>query len=323
MATKLNKPLLHAYNISEHVEFHKLSYRICDSYKTVIGAPSLLAEYQRTLAQEETVFKWVRKSEFTAKKADADHARDRAYSGILATVRINLNHFDPSIRDSALHIYNLLEVYGKLPKAGYDSETAGIDSLLARLAGSEYSDAVQKLQLASWIAELDSKNSLFKSYVDDTAQETVNKPDISAHDARRETDLALRQITDRITSLITLNGETDFAAFAEEFNVLVSHYNTIVHEHYGRLHARADITQANIVPIAVQQFTGKPVFVIPEVSLTTTVKNETATVDLVFSRDFTVAYKNNAEPGTATITITGIGKYTGSLTTTFNIERSL
>jgi hypothetical protein len=42
----------------------------------------------------------------------------------------------------------------------------------------------------------------------------------------------------------------------------------------------------------------------------------------VFSEDFTVAYKNNIEPGTATLLIKGIGKYAGEITTTFNIVRA-
>jgi hypothetical protein len=323
MNTILRRPDESRYNVSEHLEFHQLSYAICNRYSEEIDAPDMIEAYIEALEQEEAVYKWLRKSEFTQKKAEADHARDFAYTGMLATVRASLKHFDPEIRDCARHVYNLLENYGNLPKTGYDSETAEIDNLVKRLLGADYATAVGILKIELWIDELNSKNELFKSYVDDTAHEQTGKPDISPRDARRVTDEALRQITSRITSLITLNGKADFAAFAEEFNVLVNHYNTLVHEHYGRLHARADITQAVIAPIAVQQFTGKPVFVIPEASLAITLKDKTTVVDLIFSQDFTVAYKNNVNPGTATLIITGIGKYVGELVTTFNIERSL
>jgi hypothetical protein len=42
-------------------------------------------------------------------------------------------------------------------------------------------------------------------------------------------------------------------------------------------------------------------------------------VHVRFSEDFTVSYKNNVAPGTATLTISGIGKYTGEIITTFKI----
>ena len=41
---------------------------------------------------------------------------------------------------------------------------------------------------------------------------------------------------------------------------------------------------------------------------------------LVYGRDFTVSYANNQAVGTATMTITGIGDYTGSKSVTFRIN---
>ena len=320
MEVKLNKPELHSYNNADHIEYHKLSYGICIKFATVIGAPAFLDAYGVKVTQEDSLYKWIRRSEYTEKKAEADHSRDGIYLGIAEIVRANLRHFDPSVRDSALHVYNLLENYGDLTHAGYDAETAGIDSVVTRLNSSAYLPAVQSLGLAPWVAELANLNALFKSYVDDTAQEQIDKPDIKPQTARRETDAALRQITRRVSALIDLNGGEDYAAFAGEFNVLTNHYNTLVHEHYGRLHAKTDISPAYIAPITVQPYTGKPVSVIPEVSIGKTDREGVEKIiELIFSQDFSVAYKNNVEPGTATLIIKGIGKYTGELVTTFNI----
>jgi hypothetical protein len=154
-------------------------------------------------------------------------------------------------------------------------------------------------------------------------QETAGKPAITTRTARRETDTALRLITRRIEALVTLNGQDVFLPFRDEFNALVKEYNTYVHEHYGRLHARIDIAPALIGQIGVQPYTGKPVNVIPEVSLRQTgPDDDTETiVELVFSRDFTVAYRNNVEPGTATLVICGINRYRGEVITTFTILR--
>jgi hypothetical protein len=305
---------------ADHIEFHKLSYSLCNKYETVIDSPEVLAGYHDKVTQEETTYKWIRRSEYTEKKAEADYNRDRVYTGILEIVRANLKHFDPSLRDNAAHVYNLLENYGDLTHAGYDAETAGIDSIVTRLNSSDYNSAVQNLGLAPWVTELDNRNVVFKSYVDDTSQEQIRKPDVTPQTARRETDEALQKITRRVTALAELNGIEHYAAFAEEFNVLTNHYNTLVRERYGRIHAKSDIAPATIAPIAVQPYTGKPVYVIPRVSIRQTVKDGTEkTVELRFSEDFTVSYKNNVAPGTATLVIMGIGKYAGELVTTFNI----
>ncbi|MDR2764727.1 MAG: DUF6261 family protein [Tannerella sp.] len=317
---ELKKPDVNHFSNADHIEFHKQSYLICDRYGTVINAPELLTGYEGKVSQEDSIYKWIRRSEYTEKKLETDHGRDRVYTGILSIVRVNLKHFDPSLRDNAAHVYNLLENYGNLTAVDYDAETAGIDSIVTRLNSSDYLPAVQNLGLVPWVAELASLNALFKTYVDDTAQEQIVKPDIHSRTARRETDTALQKITHRVTALIDLNGPEAYVPFAREFNVLVNHYNTLVHEHYGRLHARTDIAPALIVPLAPQPYTGKPVYVIPEVSLRKVAKDGTETVvELRFSEDFTVSYKNNVAPGTATLVIKGIGKYAGELVTTFNI----
>jgi hypothetical protein len=316
----LRKPDLNRYNNGDHLEFHKTSRGICNKYGTIINAPDLIVEYDSKVTQEDNSFKWVRKSEYTAKKAEADHARDTVYDSIFDIVQVNLHHYDPSIRDNASHLNNLLSNYGDLTHAGYDAETAGIDSVLTCLGSPEYLPAVQNLGLVGWVAELTNQNTLFKSYVDDASQEQVAKPSVTQRTARHETNEALRSITSRVTSLIILNGQDLYLPFVNEFNVLVNHYNTLVHEHYGRLHAKTDITSATIAPLEVQPYTGKPVYVIPSVSIVKKAKDGSeTTVELVFSTDYTVGYKNNVNPGTATLIITGIGKYTGELITTFNI----
>jgi hypothetical protein len=318
--TILRKPYLHQFNIAEHVEYHKLAYPIFYEYQSVIQAPALLTAYHDKVTQEETIYKWIRRSEYTEKKAEADHARDGAYLGLEGIVRANLRSTNIKVRDAATHIDTLLESYGDLTHAGYDSETASIDSIVTRLLSPAYTASVSDLSLSPWVNELQMLNDVFKGYVDDTAQEELDKPTISPRTSRNETDFALRQITDHVTSLINLNGQATFDPLIAEFNRLTNHYNNLVQEHYGRLHAKIDITPALIAPIGLQPFAGKPVYVIPEVSLAVTDQEGVTTiVELVFTEDFTVSYQNNKAPGTAILTIHGIGKYTGDAVLRFNI----
>jgi hypothetical protein len=281
----------------------------------------LVSVYLQALQQEVTIYKWIRKSEFTKKKEATDHRRDTIYIGMFGIVRANLKNFNPTVRDHAQHVFNLLSNYGDLTHSGYDAQPAAIDSILTRLNSCDYQAAITALGLAEWIQELAAQNNLFKTYVEDTSAEQIEKPDVSPKDSRKQTNDALRAITDRVTARINIEGPDYFVDFVKEFNVTTDHYNTLVREHYGRLHARTDITPAEIAEITPQPYTGKPVFVIP--SLTLRIKEKDGTtkiVEPVFSVDFTVAYQNNVNRGTARLIITGIGKYAGEIDTTFNIQ---
>ncbi len=80
----------------------------------------------------------------------------------------------------------------------------------------------------------------------------------------------------------------------------------------------ADLSAAEIAPIPVQPYTGKPV----TPALTVSFGNK----KLVLGTDYTVTYDNNTERGdnaTATIHAVTPGLYTGSKTVTFSIGRSL
>lgn len=320
METELKKANAGRYTNAEHIEFHKVMYGILDRYREIINAPALLSGYLAGLTQETAVYKRLRSSEFTAGKAKTDSGRDRILKGITGLLYAYGKHCDPSLCDSARHVQHLIDNRHGLEHSGYDAETAAVDSILASLNGSDYIPAVQALHLESWLTELARLNTLFKSYAAGAEQEQAEKPNISPKAARRGTDSAFRLLSRRITAIIELDGPEESLPLISEFNAHVNHYNMLVRERYGRLHAKTDISGGEITPVEAQPYTGKAVHVIPEVKIRRKEKDGTVTVvELVFSRDFTVGYKNNVAPGTATLIITGTGKYTGEIVTTFNI----
>lgn len=71
------------------------------------------------------------------------------------------------------------------------------------------------------------------------------------------------------------------------------------------------IDEVTLTPIAEQIYTGDPIT--PDVTLTD------GAYQLVQNTDYTLQYQTNTSVGTATVTITGAGNYTGSRTTTFDI----
>ena len=265
----------------------------------------------------------MRRSSYTKKKQEVDDERDELFVWISSSVRLNLKHFDPSIREAALLVNNMLISYENVTQMNYDAETATIDSIISRSRNSSYAPAFQLMDLVPWVNLLEVKNNKFKEYAEDASLEKQSKPDISQKEARKLTDKALSRITDRVEAIAIFDGYEAVAGFAVEFNSLVKHYNTLVHEHYGRTHTQVDITVAEVAPIAPQAFVGKPIPVIPELLIREVDSNGVESVtELVFSEDFTLTYRDNTNPGLATIIISGAGKYKGERIVTFNIERT-
>jgi hypothetical protein len=312
------------YHNGDHVSFNNLAVQILEKNASVIAEQELVDAYTNNVKVENTVYKLARNSEYTAKKITVDRQRNKLYSIIGEIVRLNMKHFNPAIRDAAKQVDNLMSAYRNLARAGYEAETASIDSFLTHIHSDSYAGAISILGLCPWLLKLKEANDLFKTYADNMMQEEIAKPDINMQSARRQSDIALHKIIARIESKINLNGPEPFIPFMEEYNISVKHYDSLLHEHYGRRHIRTDISNADIATVGQQQYTGKPVFVIPEVSLRETSGTGTETLtELVFTRDFTVSYKNNIKPGTATLAVQGIGKYSGKVVTTFNIIETL
>ena len=76
-----------------------------------------------------------------------------------------------------------------------------------------------------------------------------------------------------------------------------------------------EISGADISGITNKTYTGK--------ALTQSVIVKYGDATLVQDTDYTVSYKNNINAGTASVTITGKGNYTGSVTKTFTINKAV
>ena len=77
----------------------------------------------------------------------------------------------------------------------------------------------------------------------------------------------------------------------------------------------ADISKATISSINMQGYSGSPETPKPTITFNNMTLNE--------GIDYTLSYSNNVEVGIATITITGIGNFTGTTTKTFEISNHL
>ena len=97
---------------------------------------------------------------------------------------------------------------------------------------------------------------------------------------------------------VTVKGKGDFRMFASKAKFTIVTKN---------------ISAVTVAPIADQPYTGTAVT--PEITVTDGIKV------LHEGTDYTVTYANNVNEGTATATITGIGNYSGTATTNFQISK--
>ncbi|MBR1731592.1 MAG: leucine-rich repeat domain-containing protein [Ruminococcus sp.] len=78
--------------------------------------------------------------------------------------------------------------------------------------------------------------------------------------------------------------------------------------------AKTSIAMAIVSGIKAKTYTGK--------ALTQSVTVKVGSITLKSGADYTVSYKNNKNVGTATVTIIGIGNYTGTIVKTFKITKA-
>jgi hypothetical protein len=142
--------------------------------------------------------------------------------------------------------------------------------------------------------------------------ELGNRPDTPIRDIRRDIDPVYANIVRRIEAFVTLNGDKGFDGFIREINQEITYFN----DHEAHRRSKKDVAHVNVADIGNCPYTGKAVCPIPTVTFNEAGKPD---VELVFSVDFTVTYKDNVNPGTATLIIHGKGAYKGTKTVTFNI----
>jgi hypothetical protein len=100
----------------------------------------------------------------------------------------------------------------------------------------------------------------------------------------------------------------------EDMRTLFHALNAIRKKYAALSPSKIDLRHAEVDPIPDQECTGKPVTPIPSARY--------GEDDLIFTKDFNVTYNNNIKPTTeATVTLHGRGRFTGTHTRTFTIER--
>jgi hypothetical protein len=269
------------------------------------------------LTKEGNLLNEMRKSDYTAKIAEADQRVDRCLVGMNATITAALHHFDPAVVDAAQSLKNRISAFGEIGSKSYEEETAAVNLLLADLNSPDYAGKVTLVGVAPWVTELTAAEADFEQLLNLRYTETSQKPQGRLTDARRETEAAYRPMIDRIdAAAIISENPVNFIGFIAELNAIITYFNDHTHRH-----AKKDLSEGDhtvVEPIETQPYTGRPITVVPKVHYR---EDGKPTEVLSLGKDFSVTYKNNTNVGMAELTIHGKGKYKGQVSVTFNIAR--
>ncbi|MDR0582100.1 MAG: DUF6261 family protein [Prevotellaceae bacterium] len=305
-----------------HVEFHtNVNALFVEFNPETLGIKPLYDVYKPLFDEEVAALDIIRRSELTAEIVELDHERDRLYRGLADNVKSFRNHFDPDKRRAAEKLEVILEHYGNIAAKTLDEETAAIEDLHRELIKQDNYLYVSALGLGEWLGQLVQTSRNLEALMMNRYDEASKRPNVHMQRIRKEVDKTFRSILDLLEALVRVNGADTNKAFIAKLNMVMERYKEILAQEAGRRHPIKDLGAGDhtvIEPIETQQYTERPITIIPEVHFR---EDGKPTVRLYMGEDFSVTYKNNVNVGMAELTIHGKGNYKGEKTVTFNIAR--
>jgi hypothetical protein len=312
--------IFHALPLSAHFDFFKdLRTRLDAAGPAVrMAVTTLMPGFETWLTAEDAVFRWARKSEFTAQIAEADTKIDRVLVAIHGVVHTGRYTSEAPVKASADKLYHKMQQYGNITRKPYPAQTGDLRALLEDFAG-DYAQDVANLNMGVWVMQLQAACGGFVSLLKERDDEKIEKPTITARVARKGMEGAWRPIEDTINANANaaVGGAAEFVTFIDHLNPEIERLNNTFHR------ALKDIGEGDhtvVEPIPTQIYTEQPITPIPAIHYREDGKK---TVKLWLGKDFSVTYKHNTDVGTAEVTIHGKGAYKGQKTVTFNIARQV
>jgi hypothetical protein len=299
----------------EHLEFIREVIALVNKFGAgMLNIEQVFEVLRAAFAREEEAIAPVRKSKYTELITKADSVRDKTFIGLKNLVKAAMNHIDPAVAEAAKNLWIVFQSFGNINKVGKENETAHVAKLVSDLQGT-YAADVATVGATRFVEQLKAENDAVIELTEARYEEQNTRTDLKMKDVRPETDSAYSALTERITALLVLGPESAYLPFIEELNNHIRHYDILVKERLAHNAAvRKDLSDADISSVHDQPYAGGA-------HITPLIEVFYKGTKLVETKDYTVEYADNTEPGTASVTVKGKGKYTGRKVTTFNIVR--
>jgi hypothetical protein len=191
------------------------------------------------------------------------------------------------------------------------SETSTLSFMQEQYYGNEeVQNAAAKLQLTPVFEKLFEANERVSRLWKERSAEEAAKSGPSASSLRGNLEKSYYNFCDIVVQTLNLTP-------SPELEKLFFSINEIRIKYTRSLPVKLTEANTSVAIVPVQKYTGKAITPIPTVSFKT---DDDKLIELRFTIDFYVTYRNNIKVGEAKLIIHGKGKYTGKYSSTFHIE---
>jgi hypothetical protein len=317
MAKKLLTLIYERLPIAPHLLFFQETETRLDAAAEAIrlALAAVMPPFRSRVAEEYSVFRWVRKSELTKDIKATVKTIDSVLVSINAAVTVGLHSPGSAIKASAEKVYDLIKNYGDIAKESYDTKASDLLLLLDHFA-TDYAHDVDNIGMGIQVQLLQVAYTKFRNLLGQRETEQLQKPPYTAAEARLHTQAAWKSIETVLNANAAIGEDADvFGEFIDHLNFEIERYN-IEYAHVRRDISGVGHTVSDNIP--TQTFTEEPITVIPKIWY---VDEDGKATRMWLGKDFDVSFRNNTDVGTAEVIIHGKGDYTGQVTLKFNIAR--
>ena len=177
--------------------------------------------YKAALTAFDAALKQAAKNSQTEAVAAADEVVDRLYTGLTLYLRSLTYHPVEATRIAAEGVLVIIDKYGKLTGLPYNQQYGVLLNSMQELTALT-EETFTLLHLADWLAELSSAIARFQNARDMQTAEQSNYQVGLVKDTRPAADAAYKQFVASINAFAIAFGETNYATFINQMNVMIA-----------------------------------------------------------------------------------------------------
>lgn len=177
--------------------------------------------YKAALTAFDAALKQAAKNSQTEAVAAADEVVDRLYTGLTLYLRSLTYHPVEATRIAAEGVLVIIDKYGKLTGLPYNQQYGALLNSIQELTALT-EETFTLLHLADWLAELSSAIARFQNARDMQTVEQSNYQVGLVKDTRTAADAAYKQFVASINAFAIAFGETNYATFINQMNVMIA-----------------------------------------------------------------------------------------------------
>ena len=177
--------------------------------------------YKAALTAFDAALKQAAKNSQTEAVAAADEVVARLYTGLTLYLRSLTYHPVEATRIAAEGVLVIIDKYGKLTGLPYNQQYGVLLNSMQELTALT-EETFTLLHLADWLAELSSAIARFQNARDMQTAEQSNYQVGLVKDTRTAADAAYKQFVASINAFAIAFGETNYATFINQMNVMIA-----------------------------------------------------------------------------------------------------